>query len=431
MPRPPSPRRLIVLLCAILLAGPAEAQGVFSDFWGSIFGDRPTVVQRPRLPRPRVRPAVARAPRFEPRATREARPVHESRPSRETRLQPPGHAAPAVPGQAPGAETPAAEPPPSFFVAVIGDSEASRLASGLDEAFGDDSRVAIVDKAKDDSGLVRDDFFDWRQEVKNLLEGPQHYDLVVIQIGVNDNQRMRVDADHQFDPLSKPFNEAYAKRVDEIANAFREKNIPLVWVGLPIMRSPSLSNAALALNDIDRQYATAAGARFVDLWEAFSDVNSAYKANGPDVNGVIVRLRGPDGIHFNDAGARKAAHFVEPEIKRVLEAKLQPPETPAPASTAPENPTASAVPGSSPEPEAPKAPAPPPEKPLAGKVTPLSDPVVSPGGALVSLPGVAAAARPAASPAQPGRADDFSWPGASPPNSPSPMSPKTESAPAK
>ena len=231
---------------------------------------------------------------------------------------------------------------PTFFIAVIGDSQASMLAQGLAEAFAGDHRVAIVNKAKEDTGLVRNDFYDWRAAARSLLDGPQHFDAAVVQIGINDNQKLRLGGEPSPDPLSKPFNEIYAKRAEELAAIFREKKVPLIWVGQPIMRSESLSNAALVFNDIDRQYAEAQGAHYVDLWEAFSDENSVYRASGPDVNGVIVRLRAADGVHFNKAGARKAAHFVEPEIRKLLEAALQPPETPAGAT-----------------PEAPATPAPP------------------------------------------------------------------------
>ena len=82
-------------------------------------------------------------------------------------------------------------------------------------------------------------------------------------------------------------------------------------------------------NDIDRQYGEAQGAHYVDLWEAFSDENSVYRASGPDVNGIIMRLRAADGVHFNKVGARKAAHFVEPDLRKLLEAALQPSATPA------------------------------------------------------------------------------------------------------
>ena len=215
-------------------------------------------------------------------------------------------------------------------MAVVGDSLAGMLAQGLTEAFADDPRVGILDKARQDTGLVRDDFYDWRLAVRKLLDGPQHIDVAVIQIGINDNQKLRL-GDVALEPLSKPFNEIYAKRVEEIATAFREKNVPLIWVGLPIMRSESLSTAALLFNDLDRQYAGAVGAHYVDLWEPFTDINSVYKATGPDVNGAVVRLRATDGVHFNKAGARKAAHFVEAEIRRV-QASLQPAGAPADAA---------------------------------------------------------------------------------------------------
>ncbi len=379
-----------MLILAGSAAPPAQAQDAVSDFFGSLFGTH-------RAPAPRTR---------SPRPTRHSNPPHTT--------SYPAPSAPATPAAAP-----AERPPPSFFVAVIGDSEAGMLAQGLAEAFANDPRVAILNRSREDTGLVRPDFFDWPEAVSKLLEGPQHIDMAVIQIGINDNQKLRIEGG--IEPLSKPFNEIYAKRVEEIASAFRDKNVPLVWVGLPIMRSESLSNAALVFNDIDRQYAGALGARFVDLWEPFSDVASAYKAWGPDVNGDIVRQRAMDGVHFSKAGARKAAHFVEPEIRHVLEAALQP--APAPGEAAPSSaPSPSVSPGENAPQAAPQPPEPvaPPPKPLAGKIEPLTDPAVSPGGDLnkpggdLNKPGGAVANTPTPTPAasepQPGRADDFRWP---------------------
>jgi len=306
--------------------------------------------------------------------------------------------------------TTAARKAPSFFIAVLGDSEANMLAQGLAEAYVDDSRVEVLNKAREDTGLVREDFYDWRAAAKALLESPQHIDIAVIQIGINDNQKLHL-GDNDLEPLSKPFNEIYAKRVEEIAEAFRAKSAPLIWVGLPIMRSENLSNAALVFNDLDKTYAEAQGARYVDLWEAFSNENSVYRASGPDVNGTIVRLRAADGVHFNRNGARKAAHFVEPEIKKILEASLRPeesPATPAPAQPAPA-PGANVAPAP-PAPEAPQQAAPPP-KPIAGKIESLTDAALAPGGSLAAPPAASAPPKPAqASPAPPGRADDFSWP---------------------
>jgi hypothetical protein len=365
---------LALALCASW-APPAAAQNPIGDFFGSLFTPRTGTSPAERRPHKRYRrppsPAARRAPNSE-----------------------------AAPQTASGNAAQTPRTPPSFFIAVIGDSQASMLAGGLAQAFANDPRVAVLNRAKEDSGLVRDDFYDWRAAARALVDGPQHINVAVIQIGINDDQKFREPDLRGVEPLSKPFNDIYAKRVEELARIFRDKHIPLIWVGLPIMRSRTLSNAALVFNDIDRQYAEAQGARYVDLWEAFSDENSAFRASGPDINGVIVRLRSVDGVHFNKTGALKAAHFVEPEIRKILEAALKPPETPAQPATPPTTP---AAPAQASEPTTPTP------KPIAGKVESLTDAAVSPGGALATASG-RRPATPEAAPTQPGRADDFSWP---------------------
>ena len=51
----------------------------------------------------------------------------------------------------------------------------------------------------------------------------------------------------------------------------------------------------------------------------FVDAENRYTAMGPDVSGQPMRLRVGDGIHFTSAGARKAAHFVDVVIRRMIE----------------------------------------------------------------------------------------------------------------
>lgn len=370
-------------LVAALDAPPAAAQNPIADFFGSIFAPHP--MKAPPAPRPIKPPAPKPVPK---------------------------------PPAPPRVKTTA-----QFTIVVIGDGAAGQLAHGLDDAFADDPRIAVLDKSRPETGLVRDDQFDWIKAARALAEGPKKIDAVVIMIGAEDNQKFRLGPDSP-EPLSKPFNELYAKKVADLARIFQERKIPLIWVGLPIMRSQNLSAAALAFNEIDRQYAQGQGAHFVDLWEAFSDAQSAYRASGPDVSGKIVKLRGADGVSFTRAGGRTAAHFVEPELRKAIEAALTPPATPA----APEPPGAPAAPGPDQPTATPTAPAtapsaptevvapPPIAKPLAGPVENLTTPPLSPGGALSSgekPPGAGKAAAPPVQPAgaqNPARADDFSWP---------------------
>jgi hypothetical protein len=90
---------------------------------------------------------------------------------------------------------------------------------------------------------------------------------------------------------------------------------------MPPMQAAKYAADMMALNDLTRAHAQKAGAQFIDIWEPFVDSQGRFSAYGPDLNGQTTRLRTHDGVHFTAAGARKAAHFVELELKRLIEAR--------------------------------------------------------------------------------------------------------------
>ena len=79
-----------------------------------------------------------------------------------------------------------------------------------------------------------------------------------------------------------------------------------------------------------------AGIIYVDIWDGFVDDGGNYNNYGPDFEGQTRRLRTGDGVHFTRAGARKLAHYVEREIRRVMLARSTPVATPAPQEPEPE-----------------------------------------------------------------------------------------------
>jgi len=305
--------------------------------------------------------------------------------------------------------------PPSYFVTVLGDSLGQLLGQGLTEAFADSPEVAIAHKARENSGLVRDDFFDWPKAVHDLLAGGDKIDMAVMLIGSNDHQPLRI-GNAAYEAGSPKWIEIYTARIAEISRAFHEKNIPLVWVGLPIVKSDRLSAEFLTFNDFYREQAEKAGAAYVDIWEAFEDDHGQYDPFGPDVNGQTVRIRTADGVNFTKAGARKLAHFVEAEIRRNLDA-AHPQVDPAVVTVPAETPAGSAA---LPAPAATVAPAAP-VKPVAGPVLPLTGPVSTPGAQLATRVKVKATegdpalvkgvpADEKSSGSKPERADNFAWP---------------------
>lgn len=344
-------------------------------------------------------------------------------------------AAPAVPApQPPAAMSPAAVAPAKIPVAVVGDNIGYHLAQGLIDTEADGGLgLQIVRKTKDSSGLVRDDFYDWPKNLREILAGPEHYGAIVVMIGTNDRQELR-DAAGRHEPLSARWKELYTARVDAIVAQLKAKGVPFYWIGLPIMRAERYSSDLQQLNEIYRASVEAAGGKYVDVWDAFADEKGQYNVFGPDISGQIVKIRTSDGVHFTKAGQRKLAYFVEQAMRGLIEkskpapdaaiAALPPQQQPATqgaavAPAAPPGAQPQTPPGSEAALPAP-APAPPP-KPEFGPVQPLTAPPLSANGELLGpiAPKARTEARAAIAPelatgraltAPKGRADDFSWP---------------------
>ncbi len=208
----------------------------------------------------------------------------------------------------------------SHHVLVIGDSLGSLLADGLEDALNDRPDVAVIAKAKPDSGLVRGDFYDWPRVAAELLAADQKVTVGVMLLGLNDRQALR-EGDTVHEPASPRWLELYRDRIDAVAAAFAARRVPLIWVGAPPVQNGRLSVDLATFNELYRQRVERAGGQYVDLWNAFVDAENRYTAMGPDVSGQTMRLRMGDGIHFTSAGARKAAHFVDVLIRRLVESQ--------------------------------------------------------------------------------------------------------------
>jgi hypothetical protein len=87
------------------------------------------------------------------------------------------------------------------------------------------------------------------------------------------------------------------------------------------MRNDRASAEMVRVNEILRESVERNGGTYVDIWPGFVDDENHYTQTGPDVNGQPSRLRASDGVLFTRAGARKAAHFADAAIKRLIDEK--------------------------------------------------------------------------------------------------------------
>jgi hypothetical protein len=198
-------------------------------------------------------------------------------------------------------------------VAVFGDSLAGDVGKALDRFYADDPTIAILQQAVPASGFARPDYFDWNKVIGQQITA-NSFDVAVIMIGVNDRQTMTVDG-KPLKSLSDDWNKEYSTRLANFLNQLRAANKPVIWIGLPPMAAPQLSNAMSQISSLERLAAFGSGAEFVDIYDKFLDENGNYVQTGPDVNGNDALMRKSDGIHFANAGADKVAFYASQSIK--------------------------------------------------------------------------------------------------------------------
>src|SRR5262245_1387326 len=284
--------------------------------------------------------------------------------------------------------------PPSETVLVIGDQLADWLGYGLEEALTDTPQIGIARRIKPYAGLVRyeqrADSPDWSQAVKEVLAAEKP-SAIVIMLGTNDRLPLReritphpaptgtqtpgqggagstqgaagdgaaaapehgqpaaggAEAHKPPPPPPQPilgpsyefhtdkWAELYAKRIAEMIAALKTEGVPILWVGVPSIRGAKSTSDMSYLDELYRARADKAGIVYVDIWDGFVDDQGRYAQQGPDFEGQTRRLRTYDGVNFTKYGAEKLAHYVEHELRRVLNSHVVPVALPGPEEQTP------------------------------------------------------------------------------------------------
>jgi uncharacterized protein len=204
-------------------------------------------------------------------------------------------------------------------IMIIGDSLGIQIGQGLREAFAEQPDIMIDSRARADTGLVNPQVRNWPVYMAEIAKKPEEKpDLVIMLIGANDNQRLPGPDGSLAEQLSDPWRTAYSTRIDSVVKPLKQARIPVIWVGLPVMKNARLSSAMLSINSLFQERVEREGLTYLDIWDQFSDEAGGYTSTGPDIAGEIQRIRAGDGVHFTKAGSRKLAFFVEQEVRKAL-----------------------------------------------------------------------------------------------------------------
>ena len=198
-------------------------------------------------------------------------------------------------------------------ILVIGDSQAQGLAGGIQRLFRADRSRHVIDHSKISTGLMPRANYDWPAQAR-VIAAAEHYDIAIMLIGAND--RPPVHSGGHVDPaLLARFNDSYGPKVSDIAADFKRANVPLVWVGHPVVRDAVWNEDVGILNGLFESRATPEGATFLST-DMFKGPDGGFAPYGRGVDGVTTRLRTDDGVHLTPAGYDVVTAALSPLLDR-------------------------------------------------------------------------------------------------------------------
>ncbi|MFB2604434.1 SGNH family hydrolase, partial [Rhizobium phaseoli] len=165
-------------------------------------------------------------------------------------------------------------------ILIVGDFLASGLGDGLTAAFETSPGVVVEARGNVSSGLVRDDYYDWPEQLPKMIDELKPA-IIVVMIGANDRQQMVTDTAKEKFRTDGWFAE-YRRRVLSFGKEVTDRKIPLLWVGLPAFESDQMTADAVQMNQLYRNQVESIGGEFVDIWDGFVDENSNFIVTGSD-----------------------------------------------------------------------------------------------------------------------------------------------------
>ena len=200
-------------------------------------------------------------------------------------------------------------------VAAIGDSLGDGLWEGLYRRLQSDKRFVVFRGARHSVGFTGSDMTE--QIDAAFAAGPVH--ALVIMIGANDDRRSFFIGGKSLALFgTQKWIELYRGRIERFMDHAGRRDVPLVWVLLPVMRTPEGTAAALLTNAIvtqaaqDRPYVA-----LVPIWSITADDRGAYMPYFNDLRGRKRLMRHADGLHFTEPGYELLGHITFDKLLEV------------------------------------------------------------------------------------------------------------------
>ncbi len=193
-------------------------------------------------------------------------------------------------------------------IVVFGDSLAEGLWGSLYRHFVRERGVRVVNATRASTGFNADAY---DEALDRVLERGR-IDLLIVQTGANDRQRaLSLDGRRRAVFGTPPWFDYYSQRLTYFLARVQRRGVPLLWVGLPVMRDAPYDRGMRLISRLQREHAERHGAQFLGIARFTADAEGAFVEKLATGQGRMRRFRHEDGVHFWEWGYdRVAAHVL-------------------------------------------------------------------------------------------------------------------------
>jgi len=174
------------------------------------------------------------------------------------------------------------------------------------------------------TGLTRPDVFNWFQEIATKVKELKP-NVVVLNFGGNDNHGYMTGLPSGVsvgDFAGPSWNKEYTRRLRIVFDTINRAGATVVWIGLPIVSSPTVTDSFDKINALVVQEAKRRGPRkaiYIDTYTMFAGDNGGFTEYLEDAKGDPVKVRAGDGVHFDTAGGDMIAREVLRQLNKVYD----------------------------------------------------------------------------------------------------------------
>ncbi|MDO5473224.1 MAG: DUF459 domain-containing protein, partial [Akkermansia sp.] len=204
--------------------------------------------------------------------------------------------------------------PVHYRIMFMGDSLMEDLGPATHRALRQRHGLSFILAAKFSTGLCRPDYFNWPENMENVVrEGKPN--LIVVFMGANDGMPIRWQGKVQHPVYGEPWRAAYREKMREVFDIAKRHGCEILWVGLP----PMGGRYAHLLKQTEISQRTACsehGIEYLDTIPIMGDENGEFRAYITDATGKTIRIRRKDKEHLSPDGNKLLVSHLLPRIEK-------------------------------------------------------------------------------------------------------------------